>query len=213
MVIYDELAQVHRGPSPSLRLRVGRISRRPGCLRLTLARAQHHIRDLDQVVQTFSDEHPWSYVLDTESQAPNKVYKIRFHTPQIMDLFRSVEPYKDGSGQVLWAVNKLCNTKKRGKLVPTMITGAWTFYEDADGTPIGNFDDNWMPDKGELVLMVVAPGDDTHFSDHIGFSVSVNSVDIIRDEPIVALLEGAVDSINGLLISAEAICQSLGFFS
>jgi hypothetical protein len=200
------------------------------------------------VITTFTDEHPWSYVVDSESQAPNKVHKLRFHTPppaeaaciifdavnnlratldqigysaaiasgktdpsgtnfpfgddaagvenifkrnrahltlppQIMDLFRSVQPYKDGSGQLLWAVNKLCNTKKHSKLVPTMITEAWAFREEADGTPI---------------LMV---------------AVSVDSVDIIRDKPIVWVLEGAVDSINGLLISAEAICQRLGFFS
>ena len=47
--------------------------------------------------------------------------------PQIMDLFRSVEPYKGGSGQLLWAINKLCNTKKHSTLVPTMITEAWDF--------------------------------------------------------------------------------------
>jgi hypothetical protein len=248
--------------------------------RRTLQRAKHHIRDLDQVVRAFSDgqPRPWSYVTDTESQAPNTVYKIRFHMPppaeaaciifdavnnlratldqigysaaiasgktdpsgtnfpfgddaagvenvfkrnrahltlppQIMDLFRSVEPYKDGSGQLLWAVNKLCNTKKHSKLVPTMITEAWAFTEDADGTPIGTLDDNWMPDEGELILMVVPPEDDGHFSGRFAFTVSVNSVDIIRDKPIVALLEGAVDSINSLLISAQAICQRLGFFS
>jgi hypothetical protein len=44
--------------------------------------------------------------------------------PEIMDLFRSIEPYKGGSGQLLWAVNKLCNTKKHCNLVPTMVTGA-----------------------------------------------------------------------------------------
>ena len=247
--------------------------------RLTLERAKHHIRDLEQVITAFTDEHPWSYVVDSESQAPNKVHKVRFHTPppaeaaciifdavnnlratldqigysaaiasgktdpsgtnfpfgddaagvenvfkkkrahltlppQIMDLFRSVEPYKGGSGQLLWAVNKLCNTKKHAKLVPTMITGAWPFTKDADGTPLFALDNgsNWMPDESELILKVASPEDDTHFSGHIGFSVSVKSLDIIRDEPIVWLLEGAEDSINGLLISAETICQRMGFF-
>jgi hypothetical protein len=36
-----------------------------------------------------------------------------------------------------------------------MITEAWAFTEDADGTPIGTLDDNWMPDEGELILMAV----------------------------------------------------------
>jgi len=51
--------------------------------RLTLERAKHHVRDLSKVVGAFTDgqPRPWSYVLDTESQAPNKVYKVRFHTP------------------------------------------------------------------------------------------------------------------------------------
>jgi hypothetical protein len=221
--------------------------------RRTLQRAKHHIRDLDQVVRAFSDGQPWSYVIDSESEAPVKVYKVRFHTPppaeaaciifdavnnlratldqigysaaiasgktdpsgtnfpfgddaagikkifkrnrahltlppQIMDLFRSVQPCRDGSGQLLWAVNKLCNTKKHSKLVPAMMTEAWAFTEGADGTP----------NEGEPIFMM---------------AVSVDSVDIIRDKPIVWVLEGAVDSINSLLISAQAICQRLGFFS
>jgi hypothetical protein len=49
--------------------------------RRTLQRAKHHIRDLKDVIGTFTVEHPWSYVIDSESQAPNDVHKIRFHTP------------------------------------------------------------------------------------------------------------------------------------
>jgi hypothetical protein len=52
-----------------------------------------------------------------------------------------------------------------------------------------------------------------HISGNLSFTVSVDAVDLIRDQPIVGLLEGAVGSINGLLISAEATCQRLGFFS
>jgi hypothetical protein len=237
--------------------------------RLTLERAKHHMRDLDQVVQAFTDERPWSYVVDTESQAPNSVYKIKFRKlppaeaaciifdavnnlratldqigysaatasgkitprganfpfgdtaekveellhesrahqnlpPEIKDLFRSVEPYKGGSGQLLWAINRLCNTKKHSTLVPTMIKEAWAFTDRADGTPIGTDlgGSHWMHDEGELILRVVPPEDDTHFSGRFSFTVSVDSVDIIRDKPIVALLEGAVDSINSCPPSA-----------
>ena len=93
--------------------------------------------------------------------------------PQIMDLFRSVEPCKGGSGQLLWAINKLCNTKKHSTLVPTMITEAWGFTQGADGTPIGTLDDNWTPDEGELILMVVPQEDDAPFSGRFAFTVSV----------------------------------------
>jgi hypothetical protein len=138
--------------------------------RLTLKRAKHHIRDLKEVIQTFTDEQPFSYVIDCESQVPKKVHKVKFNKPppadaasilfdavnnlratldqigysaatasgkikprgtnfpfgdtaetverllkenrahqslppEIKDLFRSVEPYKGGNGQLLWAIN------------------------------------------------------------------------------------------------------------
>jgi NifB/MoaA-like Fe-S oxidoreductase len=47
--------------------------------RLTLKRAKHHIRDLKEVVDKFTHEHPWTYLIDAESQAPNFVHKYRFH--------------------------------------------------------------------------------------------------------------------------------------
>jgi hypothetical protein len=249
--------------------------------RLTLKRAKHHIRDLKGVIQTFTNELPWSYVIDCDSQAPNRVYKIKFHTPppanaasilfdavnnlrasldqigysaaiasgkieprgtnfpfgkdkkgveavfkknqahltlppDIMDLFRSVEPYEGGSGQLLWAINKLCNTKKHNKLVSTMVTGALATFRAwvPDGGPAGTGlgGSNWMPNELELILMVAPPEVDPDLSGNFSFTVSVDSLDLIRDKPIVMVLEGAAGTVADLLVSAEAICQRQGFF-
>jgi hypothetical protein len=245
---------------------------------LTLERAKHHIRDLSKVVGRFTDEpRPWTYVLDTESHSPNKVYKIRFHTlppadaaciifdavnnlratldqigysaamasgkvkpwatkflfgdevkdpakwsskdlpAEIVYLFRSTEPYKGGNGQLLWAINRLCNTKKHSKLVPTMVTGAVATFRAwvPEGTPAGTClgGSSWMPNEHELILMVVPPEIDPDLSGNFSFTVSVDSVDLIRDKPIVTVLEGAAASIADLLVSAEAICQRAGFFA
>jgi hypothetical protein len=48
--------------------------------RLTLERAKHHVRDLSKVVGAFTDgqPRPWSYGLDTESQAPNRSTRSGF---------------------------------------------------------------------------------------------------------------------------------------
>ena len=174
---------------------------------LTLERAKHHIRDLKQVIQAFKNEQPqpWSYEIDTDSQPPNTVYKIRFHKlppsdatcilfdavnnlratldqigysaaiasgkikpertkflfgndvkdpskwkstdlpAEIVDLFRSIEPYEGGNGQRLWAVNRLCNLKKHSQLVPTKITGAVARFAA------------WVPDGTSAELASVGP--------------------------------------------------------
>jgi hypothetical protein len=136
---------------------------------------------------------------------------------EIMDLFRSVEPYEGGNGQLLWAINKLCNTKKHNTLVPTMVTGAVATFRAwvPDGTPAGTGlgGSNWMPKERELILMVVPPDVDADLSGNFSFTVSVDSVDLIRDKPIVMVLEGAAGSIADLLVSAEAICQRAGFLA
>jgi hypothetical protein len=246
--------------------------------RLTLKRAKHHIRDLKEVIGTFTNERPWSYVIDSESQATNYVHKIKFHTPppasaasilfdavsnlrasldqigystaiasgkvnpkgtnfpfgknadgveevfkknhahltlppQIMDLFRSVEPYRGGSGQLLWAINRLCNTKKHDTLVPTMVTGALATFRAwvPDGGPAGTGlgGSNWMPNELELILMVVPPEVDPDLSGNFSFTVSVDSVDLIRDKPIVMVLEGAA-AIRASVRRAAAATGALG---
>jgi hypothetical protein len=44
--------------------------------------------------------------------------------PEIITHFRGVDPYEGGDGQFLWAINKLCNTKKHCALLPIRINGA-----------------------------------------------------------------------------------------
>jgi hypothetical protein len=245
--------------------------------RLTLKRAKHHIRDLKEVVDKFTNEHPWTYLIDAESQVPNFVHKYRFHKlppadmacilfdavnnlraaldqigysaaiasgkvkpratkflfgddakdsakwtskdlpAEIVKLFRSVEPYKGGNGQLLWAINRLCNTKKHNQLVPTMVTGAEVTFRasvpDGAQARTGLGGSSWMPNERELILMVVPPDVVTDLSHSFSFTVSVDSVDFIRDKRIVHVLEGAAGSVADLLVSAEAICQRLGFLA
>jgi hypothetical protein len=71
--------------------------------------------------------------------------------PEIITLFRGIEPYEGGDGRFLWAINKLCNTKKHCALVPIRITGATGKFTGwvPDGTPagIGLGGSNWMPNE------------------------------------------------------------------
>jgi hypothetical protein len=249
--------------------------------RLTLERAKHHIRDLDQHIAEFTREAPWSYVVEeSETEPPKKVHKVKFHKPlpegwacivfdavnnlratldqigysaavasgkadpngtnfpfgkdakgvenvlkknkadlslppEIITLFRDGQPYKGGDLQFLWAINKLCNTKKHCKLVPTRATGATAKFAPwvPDGGPAGTGlgGSTWMPSETELILTILPPEIDPHISGNLDFTVCVDTVDIIRGIPILTVLQGAAGTITGLLTSAEAKCQWLGF--
>jgi hypothetical protein len=46
--------------------------------RLTLARAQHHIRDFNSAVQGFINSKPWAYIIDKTTQPGQDLHKIQF---------------------------------------------------------------------------------------------------------------------------------------
>jgi hypothetical protein len=97
-----------------------------------------------------------------------------------------------------------------------MVTGRWRLSELGSLTaPSGNWPlgSSWMPNKHELILMVVPAEIDPDLSGNFSFTVSIDSVDLIRDKPIVTVLEGAAGSIADLIVSAEAICQKAGFLA
>ena len=64
--------------------------------------------------------------------------------------------------------------------------------------------------QARRILMVVPAEIDPDLSGNFSFTVSIDSVDLIRDKPIVTVLEGAAGSIADLIVSAEAICQKAG---
>lgn len=220
--MFDALARSILAPRPSAPLPRGRAHRSRGAFLLGgLPIRTNNLRaSLDQIGYSAAtasgktDPSGTNFPFGEDAAGIENVFKKnRAHLTlpaEIMDLFRSIEPYKGGSGQLLWAVNKLCNTKKHCNLVPTMVTGALFAALPARSGLGGS---NWMPNEHELILMVVPPEDDPHLSGSFSFTVLVDLVDLIRDKPIVVVLEGAAATVADLLISAEAICQRLGFFS
>jgi len=46
--------------------------------RLTLARAEHHIKDFDTLVRDFVNDKPWLYFVDNKSELGTDIYKIQF---------------------------------------------------------------------------------------------------------------------------------------
>ena len=105
--------------------------------KLTLKRAKHHIRDLKEVIRTFTDEHPWTYLIDAESQAPNFVHKYRFHKLPPADmaciLFDAVNNLRAALDQIGYsAATASGKIKPRGGLVTLR-------DQDRDEVPSGKF--------------------------------------------------------------------------
>lgn len=52
----------------------------------TVARANHHISDLERQILAFTNEKPWSYIVDEDADGFHKLHKIRFSRRLPIDL-------------------------------------------------------------------------------------------------------------------------------
>jgi hypothetical protein len=143
--------------------------------------------------------------------------------PEILALFLSFKPYKGsgGSGEPLWALNKLCNAKKHCTLAPVWITNAFANFSAAlpEGTPVGKFQDadgtyrGWDASKREMTLVTVPQGLDPHISGHMSYEVAIDGVEAVAGKPATGVLNSMSAIVQGVLTKTEAECRRLGFIT
>jgi hypothetical protein len=146
------------------------------------------------------------------------------HLPsEILDLFLSFKPYKgpdDSQPSFLWALNKLCNTKKHRALIPLAIAEPHVnfFAEVPDGTsigrgvkPDGTFS-GWDPEKREMTLVTVPAGLNPHIRGHITFEIAIDGPEpSLSQMPAVRVIENMSSIVQGILMATETECRRLGF--
>jgi hypothetical protein len=255
--------------------------------RLTFARAQHHIDDFRGIIDAFggtSEDRPWTYFVDKESEPGKDIHKIKFTRqlpdilpcilfdaannlravldqvgyasaiawgkrpdpkstnfpfgpdlaalnlnierrgvcdhlpPEIVALFRSFQPHEGGNA-ALWALNKLCNTKKHCALIPLVIKGANANFNarlPPDATVglgfspehVGTFQ-GWNPTKQEITLATVRAGFDPHIRGDVAFSVGIEGIEALRAPPAISALDEMRDTVAEVLWRTEAECRRL----
>ncbi len=244
--------------------------------KLTLARAKHHIRDLERQVQPFISKDAWTYVVEKDSDGVTNLHKVRFNRrlapevlgvlfdaannlraaldqagyaaaiasgkvepkrthfpfassaaelpnviarkskdlpPEILSLFCAFKPYKRGN-RTLWALNKLCNTKKHCSLVPLQLGRMRLSYGASCETGLGGIDQNfiarWDPERYEIILMRAAP--EVRFTSDIGFTftVTIKSIEVLRDKPVVEVLDTIAGKVERILMATEAESRRIG---
>jgi hypothetical protein len=138
--------------------------------------------------------------------------------PEITTLFRGFKPYKGGNDP-LWALNKLCNTKKHCRLVPIGIERALVFFtSDVIGagwssntvsptsTGLG-----WNAEKGEVTLQVTPPGVTPKITADVSFNIAIDGIETIVGEQAAHVLHAMSGIVERILLATEAECRSLGF--
>ena len=142
--------------------------------------------------------------------------------PEVLNLFLGFKPY-EGGNDTLWALNKLCNTKKHCALVPITVLDARANFSATlpDGTPIGidgtptedGAFKGWDPDKPEMILVTVPAGLDPQVRGHFGFQVAISDIEVLRRRPTIEVLNDMTSIVESILMATEAECRRLRFIT
>lgn len=153
-------------------------------------------------------------------------------SPEVLDLFRRFKPYKGGNN-ILWALNKLCNSKKHCALVPfalgfaTIFVGmgeAETAVEQHDGFrrfvvreninilagPIRSGSPSWDSENYEITLGSTPANKTNNPQPIVELNVTIDGVEPLQKRPAVAVLNAMVREVDRVLSTTEAECRRIG---
>jgi hypothetical protein len=131
-------------------------------------------------------------------------------------LFRGFKPYKGGNDP-LWALNKLCNTKKHCSLVPLGIERTMILYRTAtignsvEGLSLANDSRRWNSEKNEITLFKAPPGMTPKVDAEVTFNIAIDGIDTIAGEQVAHVLHSMSGIVERILLATEAECRRLGF--
>lgn len=130
--------------------------------------------------------------------------------PDIIALFRSFKPYQGGN-DLIWALNKACNTSKHGIVVPVgMAAESMQFSHLVMTGPASIPSPHWDSENNEIVFATTGPGAQFEYDLKFSFFVAFGEVDGIGGQPAVPVLSAIAGEVNRIVLAIEAEAKRLG---
>jgi hypothetical protein len=130
--------------------------------------------------------------------------------PDILALFRSFKPYKDGNPPI-WAANRIANSSKHCGLSAAMHCDH--FKALRPGYISGNARipvPTWDHEKNEVVFGIVGPGGDFKYDFEFSFYVTFREIPELVGVPALPLLDAAIHEIASVIAATELEVKRIG---
>jgi hypothetical protein len=148
---------------------------------------------------------------DDAAQLENVINRSCKDLPkEIVDLMRAFKPYKGGNN-LLWALNKLCNTNKHAVICPVAATVGGIRYKRAVGSGGVSFlPPIWDRTKNEMELIHLQPGATADADIEIATFIAMRDVEFVDGQPADAILNQFVLIVERIVMAIEAEARRLG---
>jgi hypothetical protein len=120
----------------------------------------------------------------------------------------SFEPYKGGSGSLLWSLNKVRHVAEHAAIISTNVRtsqGSFHIPESVDPALVKVSDFEWDSEKNEVVLAEVPiEREGVQYGFNFTLAVIMPEAPMIGDRSAGGFLEELVDVIDGVIRATEA---------
>lgn len=129
----------------------------------------------------------------------------------IKPLFMRFKPYKGGH-DLLWALNRICNTNKHEMLSPLGVgfqikRVVSNKVVKATDIPLGR----WDSSKNEIICAVIGPDESIEYEAEFTFAVTFGEVEVVKGQPVIIVLDQLASTVDSILAIIEAEARRLGY--
>lgn len=130
---------------------------------------------------------------------------------EIADLIRTFQPYKGGNN-LIWALNRLCNTHKHGIIQPFPI-GATSGKLSGTGKGGGvqvPLHPEWDSGKNEMILIRIPVNGDHTVDFDFTFNIVFGEIEFVHRKEISSVLNKFFDIVKGIIVAIESETRRIG---
>lgn len=130
---------------------------------------------------------------------------------EIFTLMVAFQPYKGGN-DLLWALNKLCNTQKHKIVVPMAIANAGALFKRVifERGPASIMIPRWDSAKQEMILVRIARGVPRSIDIEVDTFIAIGKVDGVEGQPAIGILNGLAGVVERIIMAIEAESRRIG---
>ncbi len=131
--------------------------------------------------------------------------------PDILALFRALEPYKGGKGMAVWTLNRLCNSSKHRLITEVGFESAYANISLIALPPGSRLSpQKWDAKKNEVSYFITPLGMQPKYDFEVAFCIAFGPVEPVRGLPVVPMLFGIANFVSDVVMMAEAESRRVG---
>ena len=136
---------------------------------------------------------------------------------EIFDVMAAFKPYKGGN-DLLWALNKLCNTNKHEIVVPVATVSAGVHGKSVSYRPVttgGTITFQpliWDSVKDEMEFARLTLGGKLEGEFQFSFFIAIGKIEIVEGNPVLDVINAIAGEVERILMAIEGEARRIGLF-